>query len=121
MRPTEIIFEVTEAPEGGYDARALVYSIFTQGRGLERPEGHGERCSALPLRRRQRAAGDQVASRPGGSYRGMKLPRALSGSEVARLLERHYGYRVARTKGSHMTLELTVWRPHPPRDRASAR
>ena len=38
----------------------------------------------------------------------MKLPRDLSGSEVAKLLERHYGYRVARTKGSHMTLELTV-------------
>ena len=27
MRPAEIIFEVTEAPEGGYDARALGYSI----------------------------------------------------------------------------------------------
>ena len=31
MRPVEIIFEVTEADEGGYDARALGYSIFTQG------------------------------------------------------------------------------------------
>ena len=31
MRPAEIIFEVTEAPEGGYDARALGYGIFTQG------------------------------------------------------------------------------------------
>ena len=31
MRPAEIIFEVTEAPEGGYDARALGDSIFTQG------------------------------------------------------------------------------------------
>ncbi len=31
MRPAEIIFEVTEAVEGGYDARALGYSIFTQG------------------------------------------------------------------------------------------
>ena len=31
MRPTEIIFEVTEALEGGYDARALGYSIFTRG------------------------------------------------------------------------------------------
>ena len=30
-RPTEIIFEVTEAVEGGYDAKALGYSIFTQG------------------------------------------------------------------------------------------
>ena len=27
----EIIFEVTEAVEGGYDARALGYDIFTQG------------------------------------------------------------------------------------------
>lgn len=31
MKPSEVIFEVTEAVEGGYDARALGYSIFTQG------------------------------------------------------------------------------------------
>ena len=31
MSITEIIFEVTEAVEGGYDARALGFSIFTQG------------------------------------------------------------------------------------------
>ncbi len=31
MKPLEIIFEVTEAPEGGYDARALGHAIFTQG------------------------------------------------------------------------------------------
>ncbi len=31
MRPLEIIFEVTEAPEGGFDARALGHAIFTQG------------------------------------------------------------------------------------------
>ena len=30
-RPAEIIFEVTEAVEGGYDAKALGYSIYTQG------------------------------------------------------------------------------------------
>ena len=29
--PVEIIFEVTEAAEGGFNARALGYSIFTQG------------------------------------------------------------------------------------------
>ena len=29
--PAEIIFEVTEAAEGGFDARALGFSIFTQG------------------------------------------------------------------------------------------
>ena len=32
----------------------------------------------------------------------MKLPRDLSGSEVAKLLERHYGYCVIRTKGSRI-------------------
>ena len=37
----------------------------------------------------------------------MKVPRDLSGEEVARLLARHYGYRVARTKGSHMTVTRT--------------
>ena len=31
MKPLEIIFEVREAPEGGYDARALGHAIFTQG------------------------------------------------------------------------------------------
>ena len=36
----------------------------------------------------------------------MKLPRGLSGSEVAGLLARHYGYRATRTKGSHMTVTL---------------
>ena len=30
-RPAEIIFEVREAVEGGYDAKALGYSIYTQG------------------------------------------------------------------------------------------
>ena len=32
--PAEIIFEVTEAAEGGFDARALGYSIFTQSKGM---------------------------------------------------------------------------------------
>ena len=31
MRPGKIIFEVTEAVEGGYDARALGSNFFTQG------------------------------------------------------------------------------------------
>jgi predicted RNase H-like HicB family nuclease len=32
---TEIIFEVEEAPEGGYDARALGYSIYTQAETID--------------------------------------------------------------------------------------
>ena len=31
MRLVEVIFEVTESDEGGYEARALGHSIFTQG------------------------------------------------------------------------------------------
>ena len=33
----------------------------------------------------------------------MRLPRDLSGDRLARLLARHYGYSIIRTKGSHMT------------------
>lgn len=38
----------------------------------------------------------------------MKLPRDLSGDDVANLLARRYGYRVSRTKGSHMTVTLST-------------
>ena len=38
----------------------------------------------------------------------MKLPRDLAGHEVARLLARHYGYRVTRNRGSHMTATLMI-------------
>lgn len=31
MTPPEITFEITDAEEGGYNARAVGYSIFTQG------------------------------------------------------------------------------------------
>ena len=34
-RMKEIIFEVREAEEGGYNARALGYSIFTQGDNVD--------------------------------------------------------------------------------------
>lgn len=34
MAPSEIIFSVEEAPEGGYTARALGHSIFTQAEDL---------------------------------------------------------------------------------------
>ncbi len=34
MRNSEIIFAVEESPEGGYEARALGHSIFTQADSL---------------------------------------------------------------------------------------
>ena len=42
----------------------------------------------------------------------MKLPRDLSGTEVARRLDRHYGYRVTRSRGSHMTVTLMAGDDH---------
>lgn len=33
---TEIIFVVEESPEGGYEARALGYSIFTEGETISK-------------------------------------------------------------------------------------
>jgi hypothetical protein len=35
MPETEIVFAVQESPEGGYEARALGYAIFTQAETLE--------------------------------------------------------------------------------------
>ena len=35
MAIAEIIFEVQESPEGGYEAKALGYSIFTQADSLQ--------------------------------------------------------------------------------------
>ena len=35
MAPSEIIFSVQESPEGGYEARALGFSIFTQADSLD--------------------------------------------------------------------------------------
>ena len=37
----------------------------------------------------------------------MRLPRDLSGEEVAQLLARRYGYELSRSKGSHMTVTAT--------------
>jgi hypothetical protein len=35
MADSEIIFSVEESPEGGYEARALRYSIFTQAETID--------------------------------------------------------------------------------------
>ena len=85
MRPMEIIFEVTEAVEGGYDARALGYDIFTHGGRLGRPESHGSRCGALLLRGSQCTQGDSAPPRQGRGHRGVKLPRNLSGERLVGL------------------------------------
>ena len=55
-RPAEIIFDVAEAVEGGYDARALEYSIYTQGEDWDDlKEWRETPCSATSMRRGLRA------------------------------------------------------------------
>jgi hypothetical protein len=39
MGESEIIFTVEESPEGGYEARAIGYSIYTQAETLEDLKG----------------------------------------------------------------------------------
>ena len=43
----------------------------------------------------------------------MKLPRALSGEEVVRLLNRHFGYQLRRSRGSHMATWRMHWQEEP--------
>jgi hypothetical protein len=38
MPPSEIIFSVQESPEGGYQARALGHSIFTEADTFDEPK-----------------------------------------------------------------------------------
>ena len=38
----------------------------------------------------------------------MRLPRDMSGEELAGLLRRRFGYRLVRQRGSHMRMELSI-------------
>ena len=50
MKPSEIIFEVTEAVEVGFDARALGDSIFTQGEDWADLKAMVRGRNSMPLR-----------------------------------------------------------------------
>jgi hypothetical protein len=49
MSQAEIIFSVQESAEGGYEARALGFSIFTETDSPEELEIMVGRCSLLPF------------------------------------------------------------------------
>ncbi len=38
----------------------------------------------------------------------MKIPRDLSGKDLADLLSRHWGYRIIHQQGSHIVLETEI-------------
>lgn len=49
MSDSEIIFSVQESPEGGYEARALGHSIFTQADTLEELKRNVRKRSSVIL------------------------------------------------------------------------
>ena len=81
----EVLFLVEDAVEGGYIARALGHSIFTEA--------------------------DSWEERARGGCGRLRLPRDLSGEGLAALLGR-YGYEVTRQTGSHMRLTTTQGGEH---------
>lgn len=70
MQQSEIIFEVVESPEGGYEARALGESIFTEAETLdelrknvrEAVRCHFDRAESRPALIRLHMVKDEVLS-----------------------------------------------------------
>jgi predicted RNA binding protein YcfA (HicA-like mRNA interferase family) len=110
----EIIFLIEEAAEGGFTARALGESIFTEADTLHAlrqqvrdavnchfDEGKAPKVIRLHFVRDEVLAGwVPVDIGPVGK---MKLPRDVSGADLAKRLGR-LGYEVTRQTGSHLRL-----------------
>ncbi len=80
----EIIFEVTEAPEGGYEARARGHSVFTQGDDWDDLKEMVRDAVICHFDDSGGAQGDPTALRAGRSHRSMRLPHDLRGGGLAR-------------------------------------
>ena len=102
-RPSEIIFAVEEAPEGGFVARALGHSVFTEADDLEALRAAVRDAVRCHFDDAERPKGDPTAPRAGGSLCGMRLPRDVSGRDLAKALGK-LGYKTTRQTGSHIRL-----------------
>ena len=102
----EIIFIVEESPEGGVYREGAGNIDLYRGRRLGRAPGQRARCRELSLRRGQGSQGRPSPLRPRGSPHPMKLPRDLSGEQLAHALAR-LGYQVTRQTGAHLRLTTT--------------
>src|SRR5438128_1540249 len=82
-------------------------------RGRQPPgaAGAGARRRALPLRGREGPEGDPPPLRARRSDLGLKLPRDLSGRDLAKALQA-LGYSVTRQTGSHLRLTTTTQGEH---------
>jgi len=110
----EIICAVEESPEGGYEARALGYSIFTQAETLEDLRKMVRDRRKLPLRSRRKTFGHPFTLGQRKGHLRLKLPRDTSGEEPAKWL-RKVGYEFVRPTGSHMRPALSCIRHRAPR------
>jgi hypothetical protein len=102
MAESEIIFSVQESPEGGYEARALGFSIYTQTDTSAK--GHGAGRCALPLRAAKRTSTYPPSPREGRGYPRLKLPRDLD------CLAFNFG---PSTRFARLGLPFTVHNPLP--------
>jgi predicted RNA binding protein YcfA (HicA-like mRNA interferase family) len=82
-----------------------------RGRHGRRDPCASSRCRSLPLRGRPVAQGDPPALRARRSDLRLKLPRDLSGAELAQALQK-VGYRVTRQTGSHKRLTTSEGGEH---------
>jgi len=78
---SEIIFWVEESPEGGYTARALGESIFTEADTFNEL-----RCCAVSLSGRRSSQNDTPSPCKRRSHCGMRLPRDLSSDDLIKTL-----------------------------------
>jgi len=97
----EIIFVVAESPEGGYEARSLGYSIFTEGESLEDLRQMVRDAIAHFDESQSKPSLIRPAHRQGRGHSRLKLPRDISGAKLSQLLQR-LSHR-AQT-GSHIRL-----------------
>ena len=107
----ELIFVVENSPEGGFAARALGESIFTEAEDLASLRAQVKEAVRCHF---EDGGGPKDHPSPfcaGRSDRRMRLPRDVSGDELAKRLN-VFGYQVSRQAGSHLRLTTTEGGQH---------
>ena len=97
----ELIFEVRDAEEGGFCARALGHGIFTQAEIWEELRANVLEAATLHFEDVRAAAAGPIALRKGRTHSsrgGVKLPRDVSADRLIGVLE-GLGYRGAGLNG----------------------
>ena len=114
----ELIFLVEEAPEGGFTARALGHSIFTEAESLEELRGNVRNAvhpSSTRIRPQESSGSILCATAcspvdPSNDFAPLMgnedTARDLSGTDLAKALRR-VGYEAIRQTGSHIRLATT--------------